>query len=278
VREASPRGGPSRVARGRVWIYRTAQTSGMSTAARPATVRRTTRSTARALLVALAVAGPLAGLSACGSLDGSAHPTAPVPAAVTGPAAAGGPAVGAGPGVPVGTAPAADASGSGGSGSGGSGSGASNGSAGSGGAGRPGTGGSGTGGSGGGTTGHHGGGSSGTGGSADPGASVPAAKVTSLRVAVAPTCPVHGTPDAPFSSPGTDVTIAWTVTGAPGAALAVDQPGLYGAYGGDYPASGTLQLSFGCTPGATTSHTYTIWPKGVHGVSKTITVSARSDG
>ena len=70
-----------------------------------------------------------------------------------------------------------------------------------------------------------------------------------------PTCPVHGTPDAPYSTPGTDVVIAWSVSGAKGAAIAVDNPGIYGAYGSDYPASGKLTLSFGCDgQGTTTPH------------------------
>jgi hypothetical protein len=98
-----------------------------------------------------------------------------------------------------------------------------------------------------------------------------------LSVAKQPTCPVHGTTDAPFSSPGTDVTIAWKVTGAGGAALAVDNPTVYGAYG-MYDAAGQLSLSFPCntTPGKTT-HTYTVWPSGNKNVSKTITVSATNN-
>jgi hypothetical protein len=89
---------------------------------------------------------------------------------------------------------------------------------------------------------------------------------------------VHGTPDAPYSAPGTDVAIAWSVTGAKGAAIAVDNPGVYGAYGSDFGASGKLTLSFPCDGQGTTTHTYTVWPAGTHDVSRTITVSAHSDG
>ncbi|OLR94055.1 hypothetical protein [Actinokineospora bangkokensis] len=106
----------------------------------------------------------------------------------------------------------------------------------------------------------------------------PAAKVESLSVVKKPSCPVQGTQDAPFSSPGEPVVIAWKVTGAPGAAIAVDNPSVYGGYGSDYPASGQLELSFPCegTSGSTT-HTYTVWPQGAKSSPKTITVSARNN-
>jgi hypothetical protein len=210
---------------------------------------------ARTVVLAGFAALATAGLTACGSdsLDGSAHAVAPA-AATAAPNAApvAAPA-------PVAPAPAAarpvGGPGSGGAApAGGSGSGvvpaggANNGS----------------------------GGGSGSGGHDSPPA--PAAKVTSLRVVQQPTCPVHGTPDAPYSSPGTDVVIAWSVSGARGAAIAADNPGVYGAYGSEYPPSGTLALPFGCDGQGTTSHTYTVWPAGTHDVSRTITVSAHSDG
>lgn len=110
------------------------------------------------------------------------------------------------------------------------------------------------------------------------GRSTPAPAIAGLRVISAPTCPVHGTPDAPFSSPGTPVTIAWSVTGADGAAIAVDNPGLYGAYGSSYPAKGQLELPFGCDATGTTTHTFTVWPAGATSTSKTLSVSALSDG
>lgn len=182
------------------------------------------------------------GLTACGAVDGSAHAVAPAgsTAAPTAPPTSG----------PTPTpAPAADGAASGGSGavaSGGSGGGSNN------------------------------GGSGGAGGAPAP--SAPAPKITSFRVVRQPTCPVHGTPDAPFSAPGTDVVIAWSVSGAKGAAIAVDNPDVYGAYGSDYPASGKLSLAFGCNSQGTTTHTYTVWPAGAHGVSRSITVSAHSDG
>ncbi|PPK70996.1 hypothetical protein V5P93_002855 [Actinokineospora auranticolor] len=104
------------------------------------------------------------------------------------------------------------------------------------------------------------------------------AKVVSLTVVKKPACPVQASPGAPFSSPGAPVVIAWKVTGAEGAAVSVDSPSMYGSYGSDYPASGQLELSFPCetTPGKTT-HTYTVWPKGVHGVSQSISVSATNN-
>ncbi len=104
----------------------------------------------------------------------------------------------------------------------------------------------------------------------------PAATVT-LSVVKQPSCPVHGTPEAPFSSPGNPVTISWKVTGANGAALAVDNPTLYGAYG-MYGATGQMEFSFGCdTKPGKTSHTYTVWPAGFKNISKTITVSATNN-
>jgi hypothetical protein len=207
----------------------------------------------RARTVVLAGFAALAtvGLTACGSdpLDGSAHAVAPA-AATAAPTAAQNAAPNAAPSAPVSApvpvAPAPAAARPAGASAGGSGTGTGT------------------------------GGGSGSGGhNSSP---APAAKVTSLRVVQQPTCPVHGTPDAPYSSPGTDVVIAWSVSGAKGAAIAVDNPGSYGAYGSDYPANGKLTLSFGCDGQGTSSHTYTVWPAGTHDVSRTITVSAHSDG
>ncbi|HEY0813905.1 MAG TPA: hypothetical protein VGE11_11560 [Pseudonocardia sp.] len=104
----------------------------------------------------------------------------------------------------------------------------------------------------------------------------PAPKITKFVISKQPSCPVHGTTDAPFSAPGNDVEISWTVTGASGAAIAVDDPGTYAAYG-TYGTSGSLTLPFGCTDGKTTTHSYTVWPAGAKNVSKTISASAHSD-
>jgi hypothetical protein len=101
-------------------------------------------------------------------------------------------------------------------------------------------------------------------------------RIASFTVVTQPSCPVVGTPDAPFSSPGSGVVIAWEVRGADGAAISVDNPGVYGAYGGDYPATGSLELAFPCDGGGDTTHTYTVWPKGAEGVHKTLTVTARA--
>jgi hypothetical protein len=214
------------------------------------------RRTHTVVLAGLAALATL-GLTACGSLDGSAHAVAPAGSTAAPNAASAAPAAAPAPAVPApgGARPAGGAGGGSGTGSG---SGSSTGS------------GNGAG------TGSGSGGGSASGGHDSPPA--PAAKVTSLRVVQQPTCPVHGTPDAPYSAPGTDVVIAWSVSGAKGAAIAVDNPGIYGAYGSDYPASGKLTLSFGCDSRGTTTHTYTVWPAGVHDVSRTITVSAHSDG
>lgn len=203
----------------------------------------------RTHIVVLAGLAALAtvGLTACGgSVDGSAHAVAPAAAAAT-PSASSAPA--SAPATPTpapavaapGQANPAPANGSAGAGSGSS-----------------------SGGSGG-----HG---------SSPAPSTPSPRITSFRVVQQPTCPVHGTPDAPFSKPGTDIVIAWSVTGAKGAAIAVDNPGVYGAYGSDYPVSGKLSLPFGCDSGGTTTHSYTVWPAGAHNVSRTITASAHSDG
>ena len=214
------------------------------------------------LLTGLAALATM-GLTACGSLDGSAHAEAPAasPAASTASPAPATPSVDPAAQAP---APPPGRTVSGGAGRGtGSGTGTGTGT---------GTGGTGTG------TGTGGGSGSGGGPGSNPAPTAPAAKITSFRVVQQPTCPVHGTPDAPFSSPGTDVVIAWSVSGAKGAAIAVDNPGIYGAYGSDYPTSGTLSLAFGCDKQGANSHTYTVWPAGAHDVSKTITVSAHSDG
>ncbi len=215
----------------------------------PMTARRT-----GPLALAVLAAAAIGALTACGTSYPLAPTAASVPAA--GPAGA---AVSATAGASAGIdaarpgATGADGRRSGSSGSGSSGSGSS------------GSGGSGSGGS----------GSDGT----RPGAGGAAAPaITSFRVVSQPTCPVHGSPDAPFSSPGTPVTIAWSVTGADGAAIAVDDPGRYGAYGASYPAKGQLELPFGCDATGITTHTFTVWPAGAEGTSRSVTVSARSDG
>jgi hypothetical protein len=223
----------------------------------------TTRRAGGRIALAAIAALTTVGLGACGTIAGTAHPApVPVPVFATAPAAdAAAPA-------PDGPTTADGRTGSGSAGGTGRGTGSGSG------------GGSGTGtsgGSGGGTSGGSGG--SGTGGGTGSGApAAPAAKITSFRVVSQPACAVRGTPDAPFSSPGKGVTIAWTVTGAKGAAIAVDNPDVYGAYGSAYPASGQLELPFTCSGPGTTTHTFTVWPAGAKGVSKTLTVSARSDG
>jgi hypothetical protein len=205
------------------------------------------------LLAALAAAAAL-GLAGCGSVGGSAHAadasSAPIGTDSATPAP-GTPAPAGGNGSSAGGSSAGGSSSSGGGSSTGGGSSSSGGSS-------------------------SGGSSSGGGGGGQ--APAPAGKVTSLRVTQQPTCPIKGTPDAPFSKPGTDVKISWTVTGASGAAVAVDNPGVYGAYGASYPASGSLTLAFPCNDTGTTKHTYTVWPVGVHDAPKSITASASAGG
>jgi hypothetical protein len=209
------------------------------------------RRTHTAVLAGLAALASL-GLTACGgSVDGSAHAVAPAAATAAPTSDATTPTpVPAATSAPAAPVPAPNAAGSGGS-----------------------AGAAAAGGSGGGSA---GGGSGGQGSAPAP--SAPTPKITSFRVVQQPSCPVHGTPDAPFAKPGSDVVIAWSVSGAKGAAIAVDDPGTYGAYGSDYPASGKLSLPFGCDSQATTTHRYTVWPAGAKNVSRTISASAHSDG
>jgi hypothetical protein len=213
---------------------------------------RPTHTFALAGLAALAAVS----LSACGDVDGSAHSVAPAASTATTttapatpsatpsatPAPAPAPAAAA-PVVPAraGTAPARNTGGTAGGGTGGG----------------TNTGGSGTGGT------NNGGGTA---------PSAPGPKIAKFAVSK-PSCSVNSAPG--FTSEGS-VKLSWTVTGAGGAAIAVDNPDVYGAYGSDYPASGSLELPFGCGAG-TTTHTYTVWPAGAKDVSKTISVSAHSD-
>jgi hypothetical protein len=118
----------------------------------------------------------------------------------------------------------------------------------------------------------------GSGGGKSTSSSSPPSGSVTISVKKQPLCPRNGTPDAPFSTPGQDVTITWKVSGATKAAISIDQPNHYGSYGSDYPASGELSLPFSCnnTPGKTT-HTYTVWPAGHKNVSKSVTVSATNN-
>ncbi len=196
------------------------------------------------------------GLSACGSTDGSAHAVAPAASTASGTVTAS--AIPTPTAAPVAVAPAAGGRGAG------TGGGAAPAPAPAGGSG------------GGSSTGGGGGGSNNNGGGSGGAPTAPAPKITKFVVVQKPVCPRTGTPDAPATVEAKDVVIAWTVTGADGAAIAVDNPDIYAAYG-TYGASGSLSLPFGCTDGTTTTHTYTVWPAGAKNVSKTISVSAHSD-
>jgi len=89
-----------------------------------------------------------------------------------------------------------------------------------------------------------------------------------------PACPVVGTTDAPFSTPGQPVVIGWKVTGTTKVALAMDG----GLYGSDYGPEDQQAINFTCdTSKPKTSHTYTITTSGGGAnKSQTITVTISS--
>jgi hypothetical protein len=100
-------------------------------------------------------------------------------------------------------------------------------------------------------------------------------QIVSFKVSKQPMCPVVGTPDAPYSAPGQDVTLSWKVTGATKVALSVDGPGIYQD---NYKAEDSQQLSFGCdTSKPQSSHKYILTVTG-GGVTKTqnLTVTIQS--
>jgi hypothetical protein len=102
----------------------------------------------------------------------------------------------------------------------------------------------------------------------------PGASITKFEVKTKPSCPVTGDPGAPFTSPGNDVTIAWSVSGASKVTISVDGPGVYGTY----DATGDLTLSFGCDKSTTMStHTYLLTVVGYPSLTKKLTVSVPSN-
>ena len=98
--------------------------------------------------------------------------------------------------------------------------------------------------------------------------------IVSFKVLQQPACPVVGTTDAPFSTPGQPVVVGWKVTGATKVALSMDG----GLYGSDYGPEDQQALNFTCdTSKAKTSHTYTITTSGGGASrSQTITVTISS--
>jgi len=112
----------------------------------------------------------------------------------------------------------------------------------------------------------------------------PTAQIVYFKITSQPACPVVGTPDAPFSAPGQDITIEWRVTGATSVALSVDNPdyfqqnhtGSYQTYDGTH---GTATISFPCnTSQPMTTHKYTInTVGGGSSKSKTLTVTKQSN-
>jgi hypothetical protein len=98
--------------------------------------------------------------------------------------------------------------------------------------------------------------------------------IVSFKVLQQPACPVVGTTDAPFSTPGQPVIVGWKVTGATKVALSMDG----GLYGSNYGPEDQETVNFTCdTSKPKTSHTYTITTSG-GGASKsqTLTVTISS--
>jgi hypothetical protein len=79
----------------------------------------------------------------------------------------------------------------------------------------------------------------------------------SFNVRQKPTCVGPG-------RPGQDLVLAWTVSGAPGAALAEDTPGTPGTLSNGLPASGSLAVAFACdaAAGATATHVFDLYAVG----------------
>jgi hypothetical protein len=108
------------------------------------------------------------------------------------------------------------------------------------------------------------------------------ASIDQFKVTQQPSCPVVGSSDAPFTSPGQSIKLSWNVSGpgVTGVALSIDDPTFFdhyqtGSYG-TYGKSGELELAFGCdsTSQPTTTHKYTLNTiGGGPSVSKTLTVS-----
>jgi hypothetical protein len=97
----------------------------------------------------------------------------------------------------------------------------------------------------------------------------PGPVIVSFKVLQQPACPVAGTSDAPFSTPGQPVILAWKVTGATKVALSMDG----GLYGSDYRPEDQQSLYFQCDTSRTkTTHTYTITTSG-GGASRSQTLS-----
>lgn len=119
-------------------------------------------------------------------------------------------------------------------------------------------------------------GSGGGGGNSGP-------QIVYFRVSSKPACPVVGTADAPFSTPGQDITLEWKVTGASGIALSIDDPNFFknnhsGSWD-NYGKQDHVTLSFPCdTSKPTSTHTYTLDTLGGSPYKeKTITVSTQSN-
>ena len=111
------------------------------------------------------------------------------------------------------------------------------------------------------------------------------ARILTFDVKQKPSCPVIASSDSPFGAPGQDVILEWSVTGATGIALSIDNPDYYdmnhmGSYG-SYGPTGEVDISFPCDQAQqpNTTHQYTLNTVGGTGpsVSMTLKVSAQTN-
>jgi hypothetical protein len=101
------------------------------------------------------------------------------------------------------------------------------------------------------------------------------AQIVSFEVVQHPRC-ASGT--TKYETPAVPLKITWTVSGATGVALSVDDPNRVGSYG-NYGVEETMEFTFSCggAVGSTETHKYTIHTTGGSGQakSKTLTVSTK---
>jgi hypothetical protein len=108
------------------------------------------------------------------------------------------------------------------------------------------------------------------------------ATVSSFKITQQPACPIVATTDAPFSKPGVDIKLSWSVTGASKVALSLDSPNFYAMNGtgsiGEYAATDTVDLPFECdvTVQPNTTHVYTLNTVSTPTAAKSITVTVRT--
>jgi hypothetical protein len=110
-----------------------------------------------------------------------------------------------------------------------------------------------------------------------------APRIKTFRITQKPACAVIGTTDAPFSTPGVDITLEWDVSNVDTVALSIDDPKWFDTYHtgnySDFAPKGAVQLSFPCDPKVqpNTTHTYTINTiGGGASISRTLTVTVQT--